>query len=159
MIDAEAPLAVSALLREDLVLPGLSAPDREAGLRTMAEALCGGVPGLEADLLYARLLERERLGPTALGQGVAVPHCRMPGLRGPAVLVAVSPDGVPFGPPEGPPVHVFFVVVSAAEDPGQNLRVLAAVSRLVRRAPRLPERLRTARTGPEILAAVREEEG
>jgi len=131
-------MSLAALTRPELILPDLAAADRAGVLRALSRALAADTAdtagGAAADpaALYARLTEREELGSTAVGSGVAIPHCKLPGLGREVVAVAVSPEGVDFGAADGKPVKVFFLVVSPPCSPAEHLRVLAAISRWVK---------------------------
>jgi nitrogen PTS system EIIA component len=147
-----------ALLDEDLVLPRLSARDRAGVLREMSAKLeARHAPGLDGGLLD-KLLKREELGTTAIGKGVAVPHCRAKGIKSPALLLGLSPDGVAFEAVDGKPSHVFFLLVSPEDNPGAGLRLLAAIAGLTRRSRSLASRLLKAPTTAGVLEALRAEE-
>lgn len=148
---------IHALLDENLVLPRLEARDRAGVLREISERLEARTPGLDGRLLE-RLLKREELGTTAIGKGVAVPHCRAKGLRSPALALGLSPDGVPFEAVDGKPSCVFFVLVSPEDNPGSGLHVLAAIAGLVRRSRSLTLKLLKAPTAAGIIDALRAEE-
>jgi PTS system nitrogen regulatory IIA component len=81
--------------------------------------------------LYERLRERESLGSTALGRGVAVPHCRLQGLSKVLLAVGVSDRGVEFAAEDGEPVRVFFLMVSPNSAAAEHLHGLAAISRWI----------------------------
>jgi PTS system nitrogen regulatory IIA component len=146
------------MLDEGLVLPRLEAKDREGVLREMAAALAARHAGrLDADLLD-KLLKREELGTTAIGKGVAVPHCRATGLASPVLLLGLSKDGVPFQAVDGKPSQVFFLLVSPEDNPGDGLRLLAAIASLTRRSRALASKLLKAPTPAEVLRTLRAEE-
>jgi PTS system nitrogen regulatory IIA component len=94
----------------------------------------------DADSMYRRLVEREELGSTAIGGGVAIPHCKMDNLEDVVVAVGLSRDGVEFESEDGAPVRLFFLVVSPSDKPAAHLRSLAAISKWVK-ADRHVERL------------------
>ncbi|MFQ6037753.1 MAG: PTS sugar transporter subunit IIA, partial [Candidatus Aminicenantales bacterium] len=108
--------------------------------------------------LCEKLIQREKLGSTAIGEGVAIPHCKMKGVKEPIVMLAVSKKGVHFESLDGKPSHVFFLVVSSPENPSLNLQILAAIAHLVRKANSLLKKILEAKTIPEILDIIREEE-
>ena len=114
-------------------------------------------PDLDASLLD-KLLKREELGTTAIGKGVAVPHCRAKGLKSPALLLGLSPDGVAFEAVDGKPSHVFFLLVSPEDNPGAGLRLLAAIAGLVRRSRSLSSKLLKAATAADVIDALKAEE-
>ena len=97
------------------------------------------------------LLEREALGSTGLGSGVAVPHARIEGLdRVLAVFVRLDTP-VAFGAVDDRPVDLLFALFAPPRDGAEHLRALAAVSRALR-SPELREHLRKARTPDAIHA-------
>jgi nitrogen PTS system EIIA component len=153
-----APFKLHGLLAEDRVLARMRAADRDAVLEEMVAAAVGGDPRLTGAGLLEKLRERERLGSTAIGGGWAIPHGKVEGLSAPVVVLGVSPRGVDFAAPDGKPCRGFVLAVSAAETPGQNLRILAAAALLLRRSKDLLTRIAAAGTPREILAVIREEE-
>lgn len=79
------------------------------------------------------LMDRERQGGITLGNGIAVPHGRMPGLEKPAVALGILPEGKPiqFGAPGDAPVEIIHLVLSPTDPPELHLKVLAAIARLL----------------------------
>ncbi len=151
-------MKLHALLDEDLILSRLAARDRAGLLREMAGALASLRAGeFGADLLD-KLLKRENLGTTAIGHGVAVPHCRAKGLKAPALLLGLSRDGVAFEAVDGKLSHVFFLLVSPEDNPGSGLRLLAAIAALTRSSRTLASKLLKAQTAAGVLKVLREEE-
>ena len=125
-------MSLAALTRPELILPDLTATDRAGVLGALAAAAAAHGLVAAPEALFAKLAEREQLGSTGIGGGVAIPHCKLAGLRGEVVAVAVVPRGVDFGAVDGKPVRVFFLVVSPAGSPAEHLRMLAAISRWVK---------------------------
>jgi mannitol/fructose-specific phosphotransferase system IIA component (Ntr-type) len=149
---------VHALLSEGLVIPEILSQERDPALEEMARHLKNNDMVVDDGELYEKLVEREKLGSTAIGRGVAIPHCKMKGARGPLLALAVSPKGVRFEAPDGKPTHLFFLAVSSAEDPAQNLQILASIAHLVRKANALPKRIMGVKDPRRILEIIREEE-
>jgi PTS system nitrogen regulatory IIA component len=149
---------IHGLLDEALIIPDLRASDREGALREMIRLLCVRDRRYSGKELSEKLLQRERLGSTAVGDGYAIPHCKVKGLDDPMVLLALSRNGVAFDAIDEKPVHVFFLVVTSAENPGVNLQILAAVAHLIRRSRPLLRKMRKALSAGELIAMVREEE-
>lgn len=125
-------MQLEALTRPELILPQLAAADAHGVLREVADqiAAAGLVP--DADELFQKLVERERLGSTAVGGGVAIPHCKLRGLGQAVVAIGRVEPGIDFGAADGEPVRAFFVVVSPSEAPAEHLRVLSTVSRWIK---------------------------
>ncbi len=78
------------------------------------------------------LLDRESVGSTGIGQGIAIPHAKHPGLRKLVGLVARSREGVAFDSLDGEPVHLFFLLLSNQAAAGEHLKALAYVSQHLR---------------------------
>jgi PTS system nitrogen regulatory IIA component len=125
-------VSLGSLVRPDLIFPDLPAGEWHEVLRTVSERIAarGGVRS--ADELFQGLWEREQQGATGIGAGVAIPHCKLPGLRRGVVAVGTVPAGVDFAAADGEPVRLLFVVVSPEESPEEHLRSLAAISRRLR---------------------------
>lgn len=125
-------MRLSSLTRPDLIFVDLPGADGPTVLRAFAERVVDRGVVRDADKLYRRLIERERLGTTALGEGVAVPHCKMAGLDKVVVAVGVFRKGIDFGADDGEPVRLLFLVVSPSDAPAEHLQSLAAISRWVK---------------------------
>ena len=149
-------MKVQSLLTEELVLNDLRGRTRDDVLREMTEGLDRRAGSVTADVLLARLLEREGLGTTAIGGGVAIPHCKVEGLEAPVLMMGLSREGVSFQSVDGRDTHVIFLLVSPVERPEANLRVLAAIAKLARRSRTLVARLVQAPTAAEALRILRE---
>lgn len=126
-------MRLSSLTRPELIFVDLPGADGPTVLRAFAERVVEqGVVG-DADLLYRRLLEREKLGTTALGGGVAVPHCKIDGLDDVVVAVGLlGKRGIDFDSSDGKPVRLLFLVISPSASPAAHLQSLAAISRWVK---------------------------
>ena len=127
---------------------------REEVLRAMAERLAGaGLVPAAADLV-ARLLDRERLGCTGLGGGIAIPHCKLAGISDVVVAMATTAEPIPFGAADGIPVRLIFLVASPASASAAHLHVLARISRVLR-TPGVIARLDAADSAESLLETVR----
>ncbi|MFM8820340.1 MAG: PTS sugar transporter subunit IIA [Phenylobacterium sp.] len=89
--------------------------------------------GLDAGAVLTALLEREELGSTGLGKGVAAPHARVPGLARSGVIVVRLEQPIAFDAIDGLPVDLFFALLSPEDSGVEHLRALARISRLLRR--------------------------
>ena len=108
--------------------------------------------------LNEKLLQREELGSTAIGDGVAIPHCKLNGIKNPIVMLSISRKGVDFHSLDGDPSHLFFLVVSSPDNPSANLQILAVIAQLVRKADRVKERIVGAENINTVLDIIRDEE-
>jgi fructose-specific phosphotransferase system IIA component len=122
-------VGLGSLTRPELILSDLTAKDPAEVLRAFADRLAQAGVARDADDLFRRLREREQLSSTGIGSGIAIPHCKAPGLKQAVLAVGVAPQGVDFGAADGQPVRLFFVVISPESSPAEHLRVLASISR------------------------------
>jgi mannitol/fructose-specific phosphotransferase system IIA component (Ntr-type) len=146
---------LETLTDSHLIFPGLAAGDAEGMLRELAARLWVVRAVADPETVFERLLERERLGSTAVGNGVAIPHCKLDQLDRVVVAVGLAPAGVDFGAADGRPVRVFFVVIAPSRTPAEHLQSLAAISRWLRGERRV-DRLLAAKGPEEILDLLRE---
>jgi len=147
-----------SLLTEDLVLLDLKSGSREEVLKEMVNHLKAKKRISKKSDLYEMLIQREKLGTTAIGEGVAIPHCKLKGVKAPLFLLGASKPGVNFNSLDGKPSHIFFVVISSPDNPGMNIQALAAIAKLVRKAAGLAGRLLEAKSPRAAIKIVREEE-
>jgi PTS system fructose-specific IIA component/PTS system nitrogen regulatory IIA component len=123
----------------DFVLPegvqaDLVAEDKEGVIREMVQSLldAGGIEEEEFESIIKAIMKREELGSTGIGRGVAVPHTKHPSVDKLVGSVAVSHDGVDFQSLDGEKVHLFFLLISPPDRPGDHLRALENISRQLR---------------------------
>jgi PTS system nitrogen regulatory IIA component len=125
-------MRITDILPESLVIPALRGQTKEDVLRELAEQLAAVHPEVGAARLVDVLWERERLGSTAIGDGIAIPHGKLPGLK--TVLAAFGRhlQGVDFQSLDGKPSTLFFLLVAPEDSVGLHLKALARVSRLLK---------------------------
>lgn len=149
------PTTLETLTDPHLIFPGLTAADAPGVLRELAGRLADARVVADPEALFQRLWEREQLGSTAIGRGIAIPHCKLDGLAHVVLAVGLAPNGVDFGAADAQPVRLFFVVVSPSRSPAEHLQSLAAISRWAKADGRV-ERLLTLQKPEEILDLLRE---
>lgn len=140
------------LLRRDAVLSGLKAASKKQALREVA-ARAALLTGVGERRVLEALLERERLGSTGVGFGVAVPHAKLAELDRLWGLFARFDAPIPFDAVDDRPVDLMFVLLAPDTAGADHLKALASVSRLLRDKAQC-ERLRGARGGDALYAAL-----
>lgn len=151
-------MKVHNLLMQDMVITDLNSQQREDALKEMVDFLKRKNKISKGRELYGKLLRREELGSTAIGGGVAIPHCKMKGVNSPIVLLAVSRKGVEFHSLDGKPCYILFLVISSPENPSLNLQILAAIAHLVRKSNSLKKKILEAKSISSLLDVIRKEE-
>jgi len=122
-------MRLDSLTDPELIFPEIDASDREDLLRELSERLERRRVIRSSKELYDRLMEREQLGSTGVGAGVAIPHCKVKDLTEVVLAIGITRKGVDFGAVDTKPVRLFFLVVSPSDAPAAHLQVLAAISR------------------------------
>ena len=127
-------MRMSDFVVKDAIVPDLTATSKEGVIREMVESLrsAGNFKGGEPDDIVKAILKRELLGSTGIGRGVAIPHTKHACVEKLVGTVALSKAGVGFDSLDGEPVHVFVLLVSPQDRPGDHLRALENVSRRLR---------------------------
>ena len=99
--------------------------NRKRALEAVAALLGAGGAAPAAAEIFKSLLAREKLGSTGLGHGIAVPHCRMPGVATPRAAVLRARRPVDFDAPDGAPVRLFCALVVGADATDEHLQIFA----------------------------------
>ena len=145
------------LTSDGLVAPSLIGTTKTAVLRELAEHLARQHGEIDAGRLVEVLWERERLGSTAIGDGIAIPHGKLAGLKGVLAAFGRHAAGVDFESLDGNPTRLFFVLVAPEDSVGQHLKALARVSRLLK-DDAFRDRLVGAPDRTELFRLIREED-
>ncbi|MBR9835722.1 MAG: PTS transporter subunit EIIA [Alphaproteobacteria bacterium] len=133
---------LTSLLKGGTILISPAAESRKQVLHSMAEALADKL-GLECRDILDAVLERENLGSTGVGEGVAIPHARIQGLDAPVGAFARLQQGVDFDAIDGRNCDLIFMLLAPNSSGADHLRALAQVSRTFRNVD-LREALRAA---------------
>jgi PTS system nitrogen regulatory IIA component len=135
------------IISEKNILPDLKSNDREGVFTEIVEHLVSYHKGLKGDVIFQRLLEREKTSSTAIEHGVAFPHVRIPGLQEIIVAIGRSKVGIEFSSLDKKPTHIFVILLAPQ---GQDyLRVLAKFAKTLQN-PERRETLMTASSAQEI---------
>lgn len=125
-------MKISGLIRSSSILLQFEAKDKKEALRKLAEKFHEIYPKVDSKRLLSSLMQREELGSTGLGNGIAIPHAKSEEVSEPQGLLAVSKQGVDFHALDGEPVHVFFLMAYPQNPVGVHLIVLAGLAKLLR---------------------------
>jgi PTS system nitrogen regulatory IIA component len=150
-------MKLSDILVRDACVLEMRARIKPEALAELAGALVAAVPGLEREALLAMLLERERLGTTALGGGIAIPHARLEPAGRLFASFGRSRAGVDFDSVDGAPTHLFFVLVAPGRAGSAHLAALARLSLLLG-SESFRKQLETVASTDELLRALAQQE-
>jgi PTS system nitrogen regulatory IIA component len=136
------------------VLPALRVNSKKQALQELA-AHASRLTGLDASAIYEALLQRERLGSTGIGEGVAIPHGKIPGLTRIFGLMARLEKPIDFEALDGQQADILFLLLAPEGAGADHLKALSRVARVLRE-PGLIERVRVTRDAAALYAIMTE---
>jgi len=144
-------------LKEKAVSAHLKSNKKEEVIEELIDLLVqSGEIDTKEEIIKA-LLDREDLGSTGIGEGVAIPHAKSEVIREVVAAFGRSSQGVEFDSLDGEPAYLFFLLVAPTDSAGPHLRALARISRILKDKP-FREALKKAESEEEILKLIREED-
>ena len=149
---------LSRLLSEEAIVLNMASTDRDGAIRELARRAFDLKLVEDMEEYAVRLIQREDMISTALGNGIALPHLRTHTkgfAAGPRILIGVSAGGIDFNSHDNEKTHLFFLIVSDSE--AVHLRIMAKLARILRNTTKV-ERLRTLSSAAEFMAFFIEEE-
>jgi len=150
-------MKVLDILDPAAIVPEMRATSKPEALQELAAVLGTLHPNIDRARLVEVLQEREELGSTAIGEGIAIPHAKLPGIGTVIAAFGRSSRGIDFDSLDGSPTRLFFLLIAPEDSAGIHLKALARISRLLKdRAFR--ERLFAGTTSDVLFATIREED-
>ena len=143
-------------LKEEAIISELNATDKKGVLEQLTNALAKA-SGVNQEEIVRVLLERERLGSTGIGGGIAIPHGKSKSLNSLLVGFGRSFEGVDFEAIDGKPAHLFFLLMAPEDSTAAHLRMLARISRLLKDST-FRQRLMTAGDQRELYMVIANED-
>lgn len=119
-------------LEKDLVLSELTSATKSEVLNELITPLSEKYPEMDTNQAVRVLLDREKLGTTGIGDGIAIPHGKLEDLDKVIVIAGRSKTGVEFDALDHKPCSIFFLVLAPESVAGMHLRILAQISRILK---------------------------
>lgn len=149
-------MKLASILTPERTKCGMQAASKKKALEQIAEFVCAFDEKLDPEELFEKLIERERLGTTGLGNGIAIPHCRLPNCESIVGALVLLEDGIDFGAFDKEPVRVIFLLIVPAEEVNEHLNTLSALATRLQ-SEEYRASLLSAQTDSELYsAAIRE---
>ena len=148
-------MQLAEYFKENLIHLEFAAKDKDDALNQMVRALEGAGTVEDINGLRAALIEREKLGTTGVGGGIAIPHARCGAAKELTVGFFRSKEGVTFQAIDNQPVHLLFLLLAPVASGGAYLKLLAKISRLLR-SDDFRSALLEAKTPGEIMEIIKE---
>jgi len=125
-------MKITDFLDRKAIKLGLTATDKEGILKELVDVLADVKDIGDRKAIVRALLERENLGSTGIGEGIAIPHGKTDRVKELVAVLGISRKGVNFDALDGESVYIFFLLVAPKETAGPHLKALAQISRLLR---------------------------
>ncbi len=127
-------MELTELIKEDLCSVSLSAKRKDDAIIEIAQFIkkAPELDHLSTDKLITALRDRESLGSTGFGDGIAIPHCKLKEMKDFVVAIMISKKGADFYSLDGKKAHIFFVVIAPDNQPDVHIKLLASISRVVK---------------------------
>ena len=145
------------ILKRDFILDELEARNQHDVLAELVGVFAKGGVRFDPEAMLQVLLERERLGSTGIGDGIAIPHGKLQGLDEILLSFGRSSEGIDFDAMDGKPVHLFFLLMAPENSAGLHLKILAKISRMLK-DPALRNNLLQAKSKEKIWRIIEEQE-
>lgn len=142
------------LIGPEAVIPALKAKTKKQLLQELA-ARAARLTGLQERYIFDTLLQRERLGSTGLGQGIAIPHGKLVGLKRIVGIFARLAEPIDFDAVDGAPVDIVFLLLAPEGAGADHLKALARISRLLRESHAV-DKLRASKDASALYAVLTE---
>ena len=120
------------IINEYNIIAELKARDKRGVLEELAEAIAGQEVSVDKGALVKVLVEREKLGTTGIGDGVAIPHGKLGKIERPFISFGRSKEGLDFESLDGQPTHLFFLLVAPDDTSGVHLQILAKIAKMLK---------------------------
>jgi PTS system nitrogen regulatory IIA component len=128
----EGTVKITEMLRKEFVLEKLKAGNKRDTLAELAGVFVKGECRVDPEAMLHVLMEREKLGSTGIGDGIAIPHGKIAGLDEMVIAFGRSKEGIDFEAMDGKPAHLFFLLMAPVNSAGQHLKALAKISRMLK---------------------------
>ncbi len=123
-------MELKEIIESDNIDLNFKAKDKKDALKKLADLVCKN-RNIKSDKIFKVLMDREDLGSTGIGNGIAIPHGKFDIERNLIGAIAISKDGVEFDSIDKKPVNIFFVFISSPSATSLHLKILAKVSKLL----------------------------
>ncbi|MCK6446052.1 MAG: cation:proton antiporter [Planctomycetes bacterium] len=155
LLHRKRPRRIEHFLHSRTFVPKLRASDRKSAIDELCQTLARA-SGLDYARISTAVWEREQVTATGIGNGLAVPHARVDGLRHPYIAMGLSDQGVDFDAPDGQPARIVFVILTPPNDNGVQLEILADIGKTFVQ-PDVRDRALKLKSFTELLALLRTE--
>jgi len=148
---------ITDILDKDSIIEKLTSQDKKGVLEELVSVLVEHGRLADKESPVQVLLERERLGSTGIGDGIAIPHGKLKEIHNIVCSFGRNKEGIDFQSMDDKPSHLFFLLLAPEDSAGEHLQALARLSRILKEAP-FRKRLMEATSREEIYRLIAEED-
>ncbi len=149
-------MKLNEILNPDSIIADLASTSKNGILKELSQAVAKTTQALPHEIA-AVLMERESLGSTGIGGGIAIPHGKLNAVKSVTLGFGLSRKGVEYDSLDGRPVHIFFLLLTPEKSTGGHLKVLAQISKLLK-MNQFKEALKSAQSTEEIYDIIMEQD-
>lgn len=150
-------MQIMDFLSADAIKLSLESKNKKDAIKELVDVLFKSGKIKDKKKMVQTLLEREELGSTGIGQGIAIPHGKSDTVSDLAAAFGLSQDGISFDSLDGEPVNIFFMLVAPEGAAGAHLKALARISSLLK-DKYFRKSLLSAKTPEDVIKIIQEEE-
>jgi PTS system nitrogen regulatory IIA component len=150
-------MKIADYLSESLIINDLACADKNTVLKKFSDCVSQKFPKIPVDEVFTILKDREDLGSTGIGDGIAIPHGKTKKIDTLIVAFARSHEGISFDAIDDQPVKFFFLLLAPEDSAGLHLKALAKISRMLK-DPGFRERLAGAKDATELFQLIQEKD-
>jgi PTS system nitrogen regulatory IIA component len=125
-------MKIADIFRKEHIVEELQSKTKRDVLAELSSVFLQGDVKISREVVVNTLLEREKLGSTGIGDGIAIPHGKISDLDNLIVSFGRSMEGVEFDSMDGKPAHLFFLLLAPENTTGQHLKALAKISKMLK---------------------------
>lgn len=146
-------MKIADFLHERRIIPELNSNDKKGVIEELSRAVADTTDAAVRDIARV-LLEREQLGSTGIGGGIAIPHGKLKEIDSIIMAVGLKSEGIQYDSLDNKPVYIFFLLLTPENSTGGHLKVLAQISKLLKNS-QFKNNIKKAQTGREVMDVIR----
>lgn len=150
-------MRLDQIFKTEFLVESLVSGNKKDVLGELIDVMIKNGLKINSDKAIDVLLQREKLGSTGIGEGVAIPHGKVSDLQELVVAFGRSKKGIDFDAIDGKPVHLFFLLLAPESSTGQHLKALARISKMLK-TPNFRKTLLEAKSRNDLYKAIVEQD-
>ena len=151
-------MKITTILNHECIISELKSTTKEEVLAELSAIFTRSSSNYDQESMVNALMEREKLGSTGIGDGIAIPHGKMCGTDELLLSFGRSKKGIAFDAMDGKPVHLFFLMMAPEDFPSQHLKLLAKISRMLKDTA-FRKRLMEAASQDDLYSLIAKQDG